>query len=303
MSYPTPYYNNRTLFWQDGQLESVATAGADVFSQTLHYGNGVFEGLRSYETTQGVQLFEPEQHFERLAQSAKAMGLPLPYTTHELIEATYHMLHANGLTDAYVRPLVYAQPNMRLQSQGTETQVAIMAWRWKRYLDNNRQRIGISQVARPHARTFYIEGKVCGQYANAVMATNDARQRGYDEALQLDLDGYVAQGPVTNFFMEVNEKLVTPPKGSIYPGITRAYIISLAKHLGIEVQERFFKPEEIKQANAAFFTGTAAEVAGIAQVDNIKFSTPWKDTLGYQLFQAYRKSVTQPDAEDFTLTV
>lgn len=281
------YYTPHTILFLDGRFVKASEAKVDVFSQTLHYGYGTFEGLRAYQTIHGVKIFKAREHFERLHRSCALLHIPLPYSVEELIQISYHLLEKNRLTNAYIRPLVYGSPNMSLTAP-TDTSVMVAAWEWGRYLGDQLLRVCISSYQRPNPRSIRAEAKVCGHYVNSILATTEAKERGYDEALLLDMKGHVAEGPGANFFYEKDGVLYTPPLGHILPGITRATVLEICRELDIPVQEKFFRPEEVFEADSAFFCGTAAEVIGLASIEDQPFAKPWKSSLGAVIQEAYQ---------------
>jgi branched-chain amino acid aminotransferase len=286
------YFNSDTLAFVDGEFVKADEAQVGAYAQSLHYGYAVFEGIRSYATPGGTRIFKAREHYERLHYSCRSIGLPFAYSVEELTDITYQLLEKNNLADAYIRPLVYAAtPNMTLK-HATSSNLLIAVWDWGKYLGDQSLRLTISPYQRPNPNAVPIEAKVSGHYVNSIIASSEAKGRGYDEALLLDMNGYVAEGPGANFFFEKNGELFTAPQGSILRGITRNTIIDLAREAGISVTEKFFKPEELQGATGAFYTGTAAEVVGIAAIDELEFSTPFAETLGAQLAERYRALVT-----------
>lgn len=290
------YFNNDTIIFLDGQYVKAADAGVNLYNQTMHYGNGVFEGIRSYETEQGTKIFKAKEHYDRLHYSAEKMHIKLNYTVEELEQISYEVLKRNNLTDAYLRPLVYLGPNMSLQPV-EEVHVVIMAWEWGKYLGDKMLRLGLSSFQRPNPKSCHVEAKVVGHYTNSILATTEAKHNGYDEALLTDMNGYIAEGPGANFFMEKDGKLFTAPLGNILAGITRATVIELAQKLNIPIEEKFFTPEDIKTADAAFFCGTAAEVIGIESLDYYTFPLNWKDSKGAVIQRNYMNLVLHKELE------
>ncbi|EDM44544.1 branched-chain amino acid aminotransferase [unidentified eubacterium SCB49] len=284
------YYNNETQIFLDGKWLKAIDGKTNLYSQTLHYGSGVFEGIRSYKTDEGTSIFKAREHYERLHYSAEKMHIKLNYSVDELIAFTYELLKKNNLEDAYIRPLVYLGQNMSLQPT-EEVHVMLCAWEWGRYLGDAQLNLMTSSFQRPNPKSCFVQAKVSGHYTNSILATTEAKQKGFDEALLLDINENVAEGPGANFFFEKDGKLYTCPLGNILAGITRQTIFELAETLGYEVVEKFFKVEEVYDADGAFYTGTAAEVAAIGSLDNHKFKLDWEDTIGYQLAIAYQKCV------------
>ncbi|HCR53974.1 MAG TPA: branched-chain amino acid aminotransferase [Cytophagales bacterium] len=281
------YYTNDTTLFLNGKFVKAADAKTDLFSQTLHYGYGVFEGIRAYQTVNGVKIFKAREHYERLLRSASLVGIPLNYDPEELTQATYEVLARNSQSNAYVRPLVFCSPNMSLTSPH-EVSLMIASWEWGKYLGDQLLKVCISSYQRPNPKSFKVEAKACGHYVNSILATTEAKQRGFDEGLLLDIEGFVAEGPGANFFYEKDGVLYTPPRGSILPGITRQTVLEICSELDLRVEEKLFKPEDLFDADSAFFCGTAAEVIGIESIEGQKFSKPWKESMGAIVQEAYR---------------
>ncbi len=294
------YYHENTVIYLNGEWVKAKDAKVDLFSQTLHYGYGVFEGLRSYATPDGPHIFKAGKHFERLLESSKKLRLNIPYSVSQLVELSYQLLKKNNLNDAYIRPLVYGGQNMALHPS-RQVNFMMAAWEWEKYHRNSQLDVEISDYRRPNPLSCHIDSKLVGQYTSAILASAAARAKGFDEALLLDADDYIAQAPGANFFYEKNEILYTPPKGNILPGITRAIIIDYALELGYKVEEKLFKPTDLHQADAAFFTGTATEVSGIRSIDGKRFKLEWEDTIGYSLFLMYRQRVMNKEIQNFNL--
>lgn len=286
------YYNNSTLLYLDGKFVKANESKIDLYSQTLHYGYGVFEGIRAYATEEGTKVFKAKEHYERLKRSCELVNIPFNSSVEELVDATYKLLQKNNLTDAYVRPLVFCDPNMSL-FRPNNVSIMICAWEWGAYLGDKQLRLTVSSYCRPHPRSMKIEAKVCGHYVNSILATTEAKDKGFDEALLLDSDGYLAEGPGANLFFEKEGVLYTPQLGNVLPGITRATVLELAEKLGIEVVQGLFQPETLWNADSAFYCGTAAEVIGIESVDDKKFQKDWHDSLGKKIQEEYSQLVRE----------
>lgn len=284
------YYNENTVVFLDGRWIPAIQGGCSLYTQSLHYGNAVFEGIRSYQTAKGPKVYRPEQHYERLQMSCRKMHIPFNYSVKQLTDLTYELLERNGLQDAYIRPLVYQGEAMALMPI-EESHLFLAAWEWGRYLGDTLLKVKLSSYQRPNPKSIHIEAKACGHYANSVLATKEAKAEGYHEALLLDMDGHVAEGSSANFFYEKNGVLYTAPLGQILPGITRQAIMELARAHGISVIEKHFTPAEVKQADSAFFTGTAAEVAGLESLDDYRFPLAWEQSLGHRLSELYSLDV------------
>jgi branched-chain amino acid aminotransferase len=287
------YYDNNTFIYLNGKIVKAAEASIDLYSETLHYGYGVFEGIRSYKTTGGeTKIFKVTEHFERLKNSAQALNLPYHWNRNELIEATYEVLKLNNLQDAYIRPLVYAPANMSF-SPNTESFIAIEAWEMQPFLGEKLLHVMTSSFERPNPKAFKIEAKATGHYVNSILASQEAKSKGFDEALLKDAEGYVAEAPGANIFMEKNGTLLTPQLGNILPGITRATVFEICERLNIPVEEKQISLEEIHDADSAFFCGTAAEIIGISTLDKIPFKKDWTNSIGIQIQKEYKELVTE----------
>jgi branched-chain amino acid aminotransferase len=253
----------------------------------LHFGYGVFEGIRSYRTVNGTKIFKATEHYERLRNSAALMRIPFHHSVSELTQITYQILEKNKLSDAYIRPLVICSPNMSLTAP-KGVSLMITAWEWDRYLGDNNLRVCISSYQRPNPKSVKIEAKVCGHYVNSILASTEARERGYDEGVLLDMNGNIAECPGSNIFIEKDNVLYTPAVGGILPGITRKTVMDICKELDITVVETAVSPAEFIEADSAFICGTAAEVLGIASVEGNEMRKPWRNSLGAIIQQAYR---------------
>ncbi|MDB5191067.1 MAG: branched-chain amino acid transaminase [Segetibacter sp.] len=286
------YYDQNTIIHFNGEFVKASEAKTDLYGQSLHYGYAAFEGIRAYNTQNGVKIFKPFEHYERLKYSCESVGIPYPYNTDELIEISYEVLKRNNLQDAYIRPLVICTPNMSL-TKGKESQLLIAAWDWGAYLGDKMLDIAVSSFRRISPASFKVDAKVSGHYINSIMATQEAKDLGYDEALLLDVNGFVAEGPGANIFVEREGVLYTPQLGSILPGITRATVIEICSELGIEVVEKQLLPEEVKGADSAFYVGTAAEVIGIGSLDRVPFTKAWSEALGSKVQKAYKTLVLE----------
>ena len=286
------YYGDSTVVYFNGAFMKATDAKIDLYGQSLHYGYAVFEGIRSYHTENGTRIFKAKEHYDRLRYSAEVMGIPFNMSTEELIDLTYEVLQRNGFSDAYIRPVILCSPNMSL-SKGKESHLAITAWEWTNGYLSNQMRIMTSSYRRPNPSGFKINAKVSGHYVNSILACQEAKDNGYDEALLLDIEGNVAEGPGANVFFEKEGVLYTPATGNILPGITRATVLELCELLDIPVVEKKFKPEEMRGADSAFYCGTAAEVVALESMDNIPFTQSWKNSLGSVLQKAYKASVLE----------
>ena len=286
------YYNEHTIIYHNGEFVKAGEAKTDFYTQSLHYGYAVFEGIRSYKTAGGdTKIFKSKDHFDRLKRSAELVNMPYHWTTSQLIAATYEVLKKNNLQDAYIRPVVYAPANMSF-SKNKESFIVIETWKMEPFLGEKLLKVMTSSFERPNTKAFKIEAKATGHYVNSILASQEAKANGYDEALLNDTNGFVAEGPGANMFFEKDRKLFTPPAGNILPGITRATAIQLAHDLNIPVVEKLFTTAELKAADTAFFCGTAAEIVGWESIDDVKFPMQWNDSVSKIIQEAYKRKVT-----------
>jgi len=259
--------------WMNGELVDWADAKVHVGVHGLHYGSGVFEGIRCYETDKGPAIFRLQDHLQRLEHSAKVLYMDLPYSTPDLRKATHELVAANGLPTCYVRPIAfYGYGELGVATTGNPVDVVIMSFPWGAYLGEDGQQAGISTMVSSWERVgpnvIPHVAKATGIYLNSMLATTEARRAGYDEAIMLTRDGYVADGPGENIFVVKDGRLLTPPLSmSILPGITRDTIIHLARALGYTVEEALLIRTDLYLADEAFMVGTATEVAPIRSVD------------------------------------
>lgn len=289
------YFNKDSFLYLNGEFRKAVDAKADFFGQTMHYGYGVFEGIRSYETNNGVsKIFKEIKHFQRLENSALAYNMPYLWSKHELIEASYEVLRLNNLTSAYIRPLVYAPANMGFV-KNKESFIVIEAWEMEPFLGDKLVSVCISPFERPNPKGFRIEAKACGHYVNSILASQDAKAKGFDEALLMDMQGYIAEAPGANIFFEKGNALYTPSLGNILPGITRQTVIEIAEENGWQIHEGHYTKENLLKADSAFFCGTAAEIVGIHSIDKNPFPMAWDESLGSKIQKLYAKLVREDD--------
>ncbi|MFP9117754.1 branched-chain amino acid transaminase [Flavobacterium sp. RNTU_13] len=292
------YFTDKTIIYYNGEFVKASEASTNLYGQSLHYGYAVFEGIKSYETENGTKIFKAKEHYDRLRRSAELMYIPFEYTTEQLTALTYEVLERNGFTNAYIRPIVFCSPNMAL-SKGQQSYLAIEAWEWTGGYLANKMRIKTSSFQRPNPQAFKVEAKVSGHYVNSILACQEAKDAGYDEALVLDANGFVAESSGANVFYEKDGTLYTPAKGSILPGITRATVMDICRELDIPVVEKFFTPDEMRGADAAFFCGTAAEVVALDSLDDVPFTKDWEDSLSSVIQKAYQNLVLDKGLEEF----
>jgi len=258
--------------WMDGKFVEWDSANVHILTHSLHYGLGVFEGIRCYETEKGPAIFRLKEHVDRLFSSAHIFLMKIPFTEKEIAEAIIKTVSVNKIKECYIRPLVYiGYGAMGLYPKDNPVKVSIAAWPWGTYLGEdgitNGIRIKVSSFIKGHVNSNLSRGKVCGYYVNSQLAKKEAISCGYDEALLLDTEGYVSEGSGENIFIVREGALKTTPLTSILEGITRDSIMEIARHEGLRVVEEKFTRDELYIADEAFFTGTAAEVTPIREVD------------------------------------
>jgi branched-chain amino acid aminotransferase len=261
------------LIWLDGEMVPWRDAKVHVLTHTLHYGLGVFEGVRAYRTPdRGTCIFRLEEHTNRLFNSAKILGMKMPFDRETINEAQRAVVRENGLEEAYLRPLCfYGSEAMGLRADNLETHVMIASWEWPSYMDPEARERGIkvrtSSYTRHHVNITMCKAKACGNYINSMLALREAIDSGAEEALLLDNEGYVAEGSGENIFLVRGDRIYTPDLTSCLDGITRATVFALAAELGYTIEERRITRDEVYIADEAFFTGTAAEVVPIRSLD------------------------------------
>ena len=261
------------FIWQDGKLVPWREATTHVLTHTLHYGMGVFEGIRAYKAERGTAIFRLEEHIDRLFNSAHIYQMKMPFDKKTIIEAHKEVVRANKLESCYLRPIAfYGSEAMGIAASTLSTHIAIAAWPWGAYLGAEGMEKGIriktSSFTRHHVNISMCRAKSVGSYTNSILAHQEVAHDGYDEALLLDVDGYVAEGAGENIFIVKKGKLYTPDLTSCLEGITRDTVLNLASDLKLEVIEKRITRDEIYCADEAFFTGTAAEITPIRELDN-----------------------------------
>jgi branched-chain amino acid aminotransferase len=261
------------VIWMDGELVPWREAQVHVLTHTLHYGMGVFEGVRAYKAQQGTSIFRLPQHTRRLFGSAHIMKMPVPWDQETINAAPQTVVRENGLDSAYIRPMFfYGSEGMGLRADNLKVHAIVAAWEWGAYLGAENMERGIriktSSYTRHHVNITMCKAKANGHYINSMLALNEALTSGYDEAMLLDVDGFVAEGSGENIFIVRDGVLYTPDLTSALEGITRDTIVQLAQDLGLQVREKRITRDEVYLADEAFFTGTAAEVTPIREVDD-----------------------------------
>jgi len=254
--------------WFNGKFINWKNAKVHILTHTLHYGGGVFEGIRAYKTEKGTAVFRLKDHIGRLFYSASCLEMKIPFSQKELEKAVLDLIKINKLEECYIRPIAFfGYGKMGLNPKGLPVDTAIIAWPWKAYLGKRPISVKVSKYIRIHPRSTVSDAKICGHYVNSILASLEAQNAGFKESLFLDFKGFVAEGPGENIFMVKNKKLFTPSCGSILPGITRDTIFKIAGDLGIEVKEKKITLKELKQADEVFFAGTAVEICPVIKID------------------------------------
>ena len=272
MAIPQKMEDRDGFIWFNDKFVPWREAKAHVLTHTLHYGLGVFEGVRAYETKKGAAIFRLEDHTKRLFNSAHIVGMKLPFNTTKINQAQKDSIIKNNLKSGYIRPMAfYGAESMGISAKELSTNVIVAAWNWGAYMGQEALESGIkvktSSFSRHHVNSTMTKAKANGNYMNSIIAHQEATNDGYDEALLLDTQGFIAEGTGENIFIVKNGNLYTPTLSSALEGITRDTVITIAKDLNVEVVEKNITRDEIYTADEAFFTGTAAEVTPIKELD------------------------------------
>ena len=285
------------LIWMDGEMVPWRDAKVHVLTHTFHYGLGVFEGVRAYKTPdKGTCIFRLQEHTDRLFRSAHILGMEMPYDKDTLNEAQKAVVRENGLEEGYLRPMCfYGSEGMGLRADGLRTHVMVAAWEWPSYMDPDATERGIkvrtSSYTRHHVNISMCKAKANGHYINSMLALREALDSGCEEALLLDNEGYVAEGSGENVFIVRDDTIYTPELTSCLDGITRSTIFTLAEELGYSIREKRITRDEVYVADEAFFTGTAAEVLPIRELDSRKIGNGGRGPLTEKLQTMYFDSV------------
>jgi len=280
------------VIWMDGNLVPWRDAKVHVLTHTLHYGMGVFEGVRAYNAERGTAIFRLQEHTDRLFRSAHILGMAMPYDKATINEAIRAVVRDNGLESGYIRPMCfYGAEGMGLRADKLQTHVMVAAWAWGAYMGEENLKRGIrvrtSSFTRHHVNIMMCKAKANANYLNSMLALNEALASGCDEAMLLDAEGYVAEGSGENIFIVRNGKIYTPELTSALDGITRDTIITLAGEIGVPVVEKRITRDEVYIADEAFFTGTAAEVTPIREVDGRKVGAGSRGPITERLQSMY----------------
>ena len=281
--------------WFDGKIVDWKEAQTHVLTYTLHYGLGVFEGVRAYLTPKGTCIFRLHDHTERLFKSAKTIGMKIPFSSEELIEAQRKIVSLNNLKESYIRPMCfYGSEGLGIRFDNLSVHTIVAAWEWPHYMEPEAQEKGISVKVssfKRQVRNEVANAKINGNYVQSTVALNEAIEQGFEETLLLDSEGFVAEGSGENFFMVKDNKLITPDLDACLDGITRRTIISLAKELEVDFEERKIQLEEALESDEAFFTGTAVEVMPINAIDKKSIADGLRGPITEKLQKAYLDQV------------
>jgi len=266
------------FIWLNGSFQPFNETNIHLLSNTLHYGMGVFEGLRAYETKDGGAIFRLRDHTERLFDAASKIDITIPYSMDELCHAQRETMSQNKLCEGYIRPIVFlGNESMGLRSQDSlSVNVAIACWEWPSYMDPNAKKNGISVIKSPfnqYDNPLYSNNKIIGTYVNSIMAVNDAISKGAEEAILMDKNGYISEGSGENLFIVKNSKLMTPTTDFCLNGITRQSVISIAQNLNYTIEEKNLTFNDLLDADEAFYSGTAVEITPISTVDGSKIGS------------------------------
>ena len=292
---PTDY------IWMDGEFVPWDEANVHVLTHTLHYGMGVFEGIRCYDTENGPAIFRLEEHMERFQNSADLVEYDLPYSVDEMIDAAKETVRKNDQKECYIRPIAYyGYGKMGLNPEGAPEKVAIAVWPWGSYLGEEGLekgvRVTITKWRRIHSKILPPHAKTVANYANSILAKRDALEKGYDEAILLNMDDDVAEGPGENLFIVEDGEIITPPLSSgVLGGITRDSAIEIAKDKNIPLREEDFEKEQLMKADEAFFTGTAAEVTPIREIDGEQIGEGKRGEITEKIQKTYFDAVRGKD--------
>ena len=292
MAIPSSMADRDGVIWYDGKMVNWRDATTHVLTHTLHYGMGVFEGVRAYKTGKGAAIFRLQEHTDRLFNSAHILQMKMPFSKQEISDAMRAAVRENHLESGYIRPMAfYGAEAMGIAAKTLSTHVICAAWSWGAYMGDDALTRGIrvktSSFSRHHVNITMCKAKANGNYMNSILAHQEAANDGYQEALLLDVDGFVAEGSGENVFIVRKGKLYTPDLTSALEGITRDTIVQLAKELGYEVIEKRITRDEVYTADEAFFTGTAAEVTPIRELDNRAIGTGTRGPITEQLQSLY----------------
>jgi len=266
----------KKFIWKNGEFENWDDSNVHILSHTLHYGTGVFEGVRAYKTENGPAIFRLSEHTSRLFDAASKINIKIPFTKDELNIIQCNILNQNNLNEGYIRPIVYlGNEGLGLRAKDLSVNVAVAAWEWPSYMDPIAKEEGISVIKSSHKQyenPLHSGNKIIGTYFSNTMALHEALDKGADEAIMMDMNGFISEGSGENIFIVKDEVVFTPTIDHCLNGITRQSVIQMAKDLSIEVHEKDLRYEDLKNADEAFFTGTAVEITPITKLDQSRIN-------------------------------
>ena len=287
------------LIWKNGSLIKWDDSNVHILSHTLHYGTGVFEGVRAYNTNNGGAIFRLQDHTARLFDAASKLNIQIPLTEDDLNKAQIDVLKANNLNEAYIRPIVYlGNESLGIRATDLSVNVAVAAWEWPSYMSPEKKELGLSIIKSSHeqySNSLHACYKIIGTYINSTMALHEALSKGADEALLLDKNGNISEGSGENIFIVKNGEIYTPKTDYCLNGLTRQSIIQIAKDQNIKVIETNLKYDDLIKADEAFFTGTAVEVTPITSIDSNKIGSGKRGEISHILQQKYSEIVAGKD--------
>lgn len=287
------------LIWKNGSLIKWDDSNVHILSHTLHYGTGVFEGVRAYNTDNGGAIFRLQDHTARLFDAASKLNIQIPLTADELNKAQIDVLKANNLNEAYIRPIVYlGNESLGIRATDLSVNIAVAAWEWPSYMSPEKKELGLSIIKSSHeqySNSLHACYKIIGTYINSTMALHEALSKGADEALLLDKNGNISEGSGENIFIVKNGEIYTPKTDYCLNGLTRQSIIQIAKDQNIKVIETNLKYEDLVMADEAFFTGTAVEVTPITSIDSNKIGSGKRGEISHILQQKYSEIIAGKD--------
>jgi len=266
----------KKFIWKNGEFENWDDSNVHILSHTLHYGTGVFEGVRAYKTENGPAIFRLSEHTSRLFDAASKINIKIPFSKDELNIIQCKILNQNNLNEGYIRPIVYlGNEGLGLRAKDLSVNVAVAAWEWPSYMDPIAKEEGISVIKSSHKQyenPLHSGNKIIGTYFSNTMALHEALDKGADEAIMMDMNGFISEGSGENVFIVKDEVVFTPTIDHCLNGITRQSVIQMAKDLSIEVHEKDLRYEDLKNADEAFFTGTAVEITPITKLDQSRIN-------------------------------
>ena len=288
------------LIWKNGSFQSWNDSNVHILSHTLHYGTGVFEGVRAYKTANGAAVFRLLEHTERLFNAAKKLNINIPYSINEVVNAQCEVLNENKLEEGYIRPIIYlGNEGLGLRAKDLSVNVAIAAWEWPSYMSPEAKQKGISIIKSSYSQyenPLHSGNKIIGTYFQNTMALHEAIDKGADEALMMDVNGFISEGSGENIFIVKDGVIITPTTKHCLNGITRQSVIQIARDLNYEVVEKDIQYDELVLADEAFFTGTAVEITPIREVDKKIIGSGERGPISNKLQEAFTQIISGNDA-------